>query len=464
MGRIRATFGPKKLIARDNIPDFFNLKYYILIVRLIMQKFSHFLIGAATSGSGKTTLTLGLAQACRDLGYQVQPFKCGPDYIDTKYHDVAADRPSINLDTFLASQGHVQDLYARYAQNRNVCIIEGVMGLFDGYDKALGSSAQIARLLGVPVILVVNATATAYSVAPLLHGFQFFWPDLKIAGVIFNFVAGESHYRYLCEACADAGLTPLGYLPKNNDIEIPARHLGLNLDMAMDSFCDKAAQLIKQHIDIDLLLGLCAADRPVVNGRQPSNSRRLKIALARDAAFNFMYHENLQALRRLGNITSFSPLADERLPDTDLVYLPGGYPELHLERLSGNTAMQSDIMQYVDNGGKLWAECGGMMYLCNSITDMEGKRWPMTGVYPQKATMKPMKLMLGYRSFEYNQTVFKGHEFHYSMVEAAPPSIVQQYNAKGLPVDTKVWRYKNALASYTHIYWAEHDNLLKLFC
>lgn len=428
-----------------------------------MHTVSGFLIGAASSGSGKTTLALGLARALHNMGYKVQPFKCGPDYIDTKYHDIAAGNPSVNLDTFLASEAHVREIYARHSFNKNVCVVEGAMGLFDGYDKTAGSSAQIAQLLDIPVILVVNGAAMAYSAAPLLYGYKNFWTNLTIAGVVFNFVSGRAHYGYLREACRDVGLTPLGWVSKDAEIAIPSRHLGLNLEHAVTEFADKAARLIQRYVDIKHLLALTRQTIKVPQNTFDFAPGALKIAVARDAAFNFMYHENLRALSRLGKVTFFSPLDDVVLPEADLVYLPGGYPELHLEKLSANAAMRQSLKAYVENGGKLWAECGGMMYLCDYIADRDGRAWPMTGVFRQKAAMPAMKLKLGYRSFTYNQTLFKGHEFHYSALENPQPGVIQQYNAKGEPVDTRVWRYKNALASYTHLYWAENNNLLNLF-
>ena len=176
-----------------------------------------------------------------------------------------------------------------------------------------------------------------------------------------------------------------------------------------------------------------------------------------------MYHENLCALAKLGEVVFFSPLVDRALPDADLVYLPGGYPELHLERLGTNRTMLNSIRQHIENDCRLWAECGAMLYLCESIADTDGKVWPMAGIFRQKAAMQPMKLKLGYRLFEYNHAIFKGHEFHYSTLENPLPSLVQQYNARGDAVATGLWRYKNALASYTHLYWAENNNLLNLF-
>ena len=428
------------------------------------MEFSSFLIAAPASGSGKTTVTLGLLRALKNKGYQVQPFKCGPDYIDTQYHNMASGGQAVNLDLFLSSKEHIGHLYAKYASQKDICIVEGVMGLFDGYDKMKGSSAEIAELLNIPIVLVVNAKSSAYSVAPLLHGFKNFYSKISLIGVIFNFVGSESHYHFLKQACDDVGIRSFGYLAKNTSIEIPSRHLGLSLEkgLLLDEFANKAASLIKESIDLD---GLIAATRSqtVSAPLEKTICSNRKIAVASDEAFNFMYHENIDYLKRVGDVTFFSPLKDNLLPSADLVYFPGGYPELFLERLSENKQLHRSVKEYVERGGKVLAECGGMMYLSSSITDKENREYPMVGIFPQKASMENMKLKLGYRRFNYNGQTICGHEFHYSHIEGDLNSIAQQYTAKNIPVETKLLRYKNVIAGYTHIYWAEMDNLLDLF-
>lgn len=430
-----------------------------------MTNISSFLISATASGSGKTTITLGLLRALKNRGFACQPFKCGPDYIDTKYHDMASGNKSVNLDLFLSSESHIRYLYSKYASQSDVCITEGVMGLFDGYDRMSGSSAEIAEKLNIPVILVINAKSMAYSAAPLLYGFKNFSQKNNIVGAIFNFVGSESHYNFLKEACYDVGITPLGFLPKNADIEIPSRHLGLSLDeeYRFDEFADKVASLLEKYIDIDRLLSMTDCTIQYSQGTDIQPNQRMNIAVASDEAFCFMYHENVEYLKRSGEVSFFSPLKDKQLPKADFIYLPGGYPELYLKQLSENKSLHNDIRSYVNNGGKIWAECGGMMYLSSSIADKDGVEYPMVGIFNQKSSMENMKLKLGYRCFDYNDLDIKGHEFHYSHIESNLNSIVQQYNAKGVPVDTKLIRYKNAIGSYTHIYWAEMDNLLDLF-
>lgn len=216
------------------------------------------LIGAATSNSGKTTFTIGLLRALARRGLRVQPYKCGPDYIDTVFHGIAAGRESVNLDTFMASEEHVRDIFNKYGEDADMRVVEGVMGLFDGYDKSRGSSAELARLLGVPVVLVVNARSAAYSVAPLIYGFRKFRPDVRIGGVVFNMVASESHYSFLKSACLDAGAECLGYVGRNSGLAVPGRHLGLAIGERdkMDRLADMAAKEIEAHVDIDKLLEL----------------------------------------------------------------------------------------------------------------------------------------------------------------------------------------------------------------
>lgn len=455
---------------------------------------AHLLIGAAASGSGKTTFTLGLLRALKNRSLRVQPFKCGPDYIDTRHHRMAAGLPSINLDPFMMSASHLEDLYGRYAKPADVAVSEGVMGLFDGYDGMQGSSAETASALGIPVVLVVNARSTAYSVAPLLYGFKHFRKEIHVVGAVFNFVASESHYAFLEQACRDAGVEPLGYLPKQADVEIPSRHLGLTLeeDFCFEAFADRVARLVEEHVDIDRLLELtsvptgrpadamqpCAGKNAAVIGACPAaspipasgaqafplpdqagrTSTLLRIAVARDAAFQFTYEENIRMLSELGRLTFFSPLEDACLPEADLVYLPGGYPELHLPALSANRSMRESVRAYVEAGGKLLAECGGMMYLCNEIADAEGIFYPMAGILNQSATMQPMKLRLGYRTLDYAGCRLRGHEFHYSRIlpsQGGPGSVAVARTAKGVETATPLYRYKQVLAGYTHLYWAD---------
>jgi len=424
------------------------------------------LIGAASSGSGKTTFTIGLLRALRNRGLVVQPFKCGPDYIDTQYHALAAGRESVNLDLFMGSRGHIKEIFAKYGAGADVCVAEGVMGLFDGYRRMEGSSAQVAQVLDMPVLLIVNAKSCAYSVAPIIYGYKNFCPGVKIAAVVFNMVGSESHYATLKDACEELGVPVLGYIPKNKDIEISSRHLGLSLDKEylVDEFMENIASIVEEYVDIDALLEIFkgAEVSPLCSSSFGEGRSNLNIAVARDEAFNFIYRENIASLEKLGSIHYFSPLSDTRLPECDLLYLPGGYPELHLEKLQGNFEIRREIRDYIENGGKALAECGGMMYLCRGIEDEQGEMFQMCGVLQQNATMKGKRLQMGYRSFQYAGVELRGHEFHYSKVENVLQSAAQIYNAQGKEVTTPLYRYKNLIAGYTHLYWGE-IYLMELF-
>lgn len=385
-------------------------------------------------------------------GMHVQPFKCGPDYIDTQFQSVATGHDSINLDLFMASEGHVKSLFSHYSSLTEVAVVEGVMGMLDGYDGMNGSSAHIALTLGIPVILLVNAASSAYSVAATIYGFTRFNQDVKVAGVIFNRVASESHFSFLRKACADVGVECFGYLRKNPALQTPSRHLGLTLGSKeeMNRFINLAADEVENNVDIDMLL-----DRTMTEIEHSElkieSVAGLKAAVARDEAFNFIYPANLQALG--DDIRYFSPLHDRSLPnDADIVYFPGGYPELFARQLEENRQMRQSVKDFVDNGGRVIGECGGLIYLCREI---DGHK--MCGIFPLKATMADSRLSLGYRTVVLPHLTIRGHEFHYSKVENPGDiaGIARQFNVKGEEVSTKVYRHKNTLAGYTHLYWAE---------
>ena len=454
-----------------------------------MRSIPQFLIAAPTSGSGKTTVSRGLMALFVKKGLKVQPFKCGPDYIDTKYHEVVCGRLSINLDTFMASQEHVSSLYARYSADADVAVVEGMMGMYDGYDRDRGSSAEVARLLGIPVVLVVDAKSAAYSMAPLLSGFINFRPDIRIAGVIFNRVGSLRHYRMLQEVCEDLNVTCLGYLPKQKELEQESRHLGLDFSRSKETEgLDMLAGLLEEHVDWELLLSTTGRPLPTAAVEEKpvlSEPGKLHISVARnEESFSFLYAEHLDILRRMGTVTFFNPEQDRAIPqETDLLYLPGGYPENRLEELAGARLARESIRSYIEAGGRTLAECGGMIYLSQSVLsdgDTDGGSAgscvgnignEMVGVLPFSITneRKRRKPTLGYRQFNYNGWRLKGHEFHYTQFAvpeadgkeggacSLPPSIAQVYNAKGGKVTTPVFRYKNLIASYTHLYWGEVD-------
>jgi len=423
----------------------------------IFHTFAHmksaFIIAAPTSGSGKTTLSTSLMALFKSKGYSVQPFKCGPDYIDTKFHQYACGRPSINLDSFMASPDHIRELYASYAANADICIVEGMMGLFDGYDRDKGSSAEIASILQLPVVLVVDAKSAAYSTAALLSGFLHFRQDLKIAGVIYNKVGSQKHADMLRQVSEDLHITCFGYLPKNSALEQDSRYLGLDFSRLTDSCL--FTKMMAEHLDIEVLLTHTSVLPTLSVHQSPSAhvQQDISVLIARNNdSFSFLYQENLDRYKK---VSFFDPEHDvPALQDIDLLYLPGGYPEKHLEALAENEACRQAIKAFAEQDGKIIAECGGMMYLCQQIIKDEGT-FPMCGVLPYSITARKAncKLSLGYRQFTLNGKEYRGHEFHYTtFLGEKPQSAVQVYNAKGVPVDTPVFKYKNVLASYTHLY------------
>jgi cobyrinic acid a,c-diamide synthase len=424
-----------------------------------------FLVAAPHSNSGKTLITLGLIKAFCNNGLVVQPYKCGPDYIDPMHHKAVSGRPSYNLDTWMDDAANVKTLFEQHLEHADVAIVEGVMGLFDGAAKSKGSSAEIAKLLSIPVILVVDASSMAYSAAPLLFGFKHFDPDINFAGVIFNKTGSASHVRILEESARDAGLDMLGYIPRDTSLSLESRHLGLHLPGENKSMevVDTAARLVDKHINIDGLLRACRFQTQRQQKRQLSiKGQQYVIAVARDQAFNFTYQANLDALSKIGNIVYFSPIEDQSVPDAAIMWLPGGYPELFAEKLSKNTSMLKGIKNFAEAGKTLVAECGGMMYLGKSITDKNGVISPMAGVFDYSTSFQNMKLRLGYREILLKNQILKGHEFHYShLVDyKSEPSVNEVRTARGDSVEMPIFQYKNCWASYMHLYLGNTSGML----
>ncbi len=453
------------------------------------------LIAGTHSGCGKTTMTLGVLAALRKKGLTVQPFKTGPDFIDSGLHRLAVDRPSRNLDLWMCGQEYVTACFKRYASGADIAVIEGVMGLHDGEF----SSADLARLLQVPVLLVVDAYGMAESAGAVVKGFVEFGvrsgpqskirnpkSEIKFAGVIFNRVASESHYKRLKESVRDVPV--LGYLPRELDFEIPHRHLGLAVaeenPLAGENI-QKLADTVLSHIDIDAIIQQAGDTGRKEYHREGHASIRIpqsafRIAVAYDKAFNFYYEDNLDLLKDAGaDIVRFSPLEDSALPQAaDVVYIGGGYPELHAEKLSRNTSMLSAIRAWADAGKPIYAECGGLMYLSQGILDFENTLFAMAGIFPFKTRMMK-KPKLAYREVILIEDCMlgkkdehcRGHEFHYSEIlqetqardEGRGTKIYSVRDKKGLDVPAEGFRVKNTLASYIHIHFGSNKNLAERF-
>ena len=423
----------------------------------INKQHNAFLVAAPSSNSGKTVVTLGLIQALKNRCLKVQPFKCGPDYIDPLHHSLVAGQPSYNLDTWMASRAHVKSVFYDALSRADVAVVEGVMGLFDGANKDEGSAADITRLLAIPVVLVVDAKAMAYSAAPLLYGFANFDKRINVAGVIFNRVSGDSHYSFLKQAAADAGVKSFGYLPRDARLSIESRHLGLHMpNESNTNTVNVAASLLEKYTDVEALLQLtttCSKPHTPLK----CSRKKLKIAVANDAAFCFNYSANIDRLKELGELSFFSPLTDTQLPQADLIWLPGGYPELHLQALSDNKTMHQQLRIHVENGKALIAECGGMMYLGQTLTDKLGATFAMAGVLDCSTTLADMKLHLGYREIHLNKLSYRAHEFHYSAFSHRGKHCSNSHvvSARKKVVDMPILKYKNVWASYAHLYLGE---------
>lgn len=415
------------------------------------------MIGTVTSGSGKTLFAMGLIRALQKRGLKVQPYKCGVDFVDAQLLSLSADNEAVHLDRYLSSYTHVQHLYNKYGEKADVCVVEGSGGLFDGFRKAQGSNVDMAQLLDIPVVLLVNARAIGYSVAPVIYGFKHFHPSLKIAGVVFNQVSSPAHYALLKEACLDAGVDTLGYLTYSDEWKLPGKHTGLTLTIRkeLETKIDALSEQIISQVDINRLLSKCNGAFPC-RYKLPYSSetefdsfvaplRKIKIAVARDAAFNFTYRENIACLKRIGEITYFSPVYGSDLPEADLVYLPGGFPELFARQLHRRHKLMDDIKSFAERGGKILAEGGGTVFLGHSITIRQGgTAYNMCNVLPYDFEMAGNRLQAKYRKFSMNNMEVKGHEYHYFQLP------------DNLSTDSIV-RYKNVVACCGHLYWGEAD-------
>jgi cobyrinic acid a,c-diamide synthase len=447
-------------------------------------------IGGVHSGVGKTTITAGLISALRGRGLTVQPFKVGPDYIDPGYHTLAAGCPCRNIDTWMVSPEQLGMLFYHHARSADISVLEGVMGVFDGqgYLEETGSTAEVAKLTGSPVVLVIDAGKMARSAAAIALGFQRFDPGLPIAGFIVNHVAGQAHGEGVAAAIEQAtGLPVLGCVPRNLALEIPERHLGLiptSEPGRWQEFIQAAAEHVSRHIDIDQLLEI-AAQAPPGPGTdllaelqaiwQPDVTRQPVIAVARDQAFNFIYEENLDLLRAAGaRIVFFSPLSDNELPaDTCGVILSGGFPEHYAQKLSANAGMRQALQAAHSQGLPIYAECGGLMALTQSITDLNGREHPMFGLLPGRSVMTH-RLNMGYRLacaasnswlMEPGEEI-RGHEFHYSTWEDRPANLPPAYSllpssGQGRPVPDGA-SLGSLWASYLHLpFWGKPELALR---
>jgi len=427
-------------------------------------------IAGTHSGAGKTTVTTGLLAALRKRGLKVQPFKVGPDYIDTSYHLAASGQAAYNLDGWMLDSNCILQLFTCGMEGMNIGVIEGVMGLYDGIGSTPErSTAEMAKLLDAPVILVVDAGGMSASSAALVLGYKVFDENLRLGGVIINNVGSERHYQLVKEAISSyTRVSVLGYLPKQKSVTLPSRHLGLEPADEIGSsarIIDELAVMVERCIDLDRVVNISRNAGDIVPVRPlPAGKLRgpVRIAVARDESFNFYYRSTLEMLVRLGaDLAFFSPLHHEQLPENiDGLYLGGGFPDVFAGELAANVSLRGDIRRRLEEGLPCYAECGGLLYLTERIVTADGKKYPMVGFFDGQAVMTGRLQRFGYVHIEFakdnilgkkGQTA-RGHEFHHSLVEGitSPFTYIVRSTFSGNRWNCG-YSKGNVLAAYPHI-------------
>jgi cobyrinic acid a,c-diamide synthase len=434
-------------------------------------------IAGTNSGVGKTTVVAGLCRTLRRRGLRVAAFKCGPDYLDPTYHFRAAGVRSQNLDGWMMGRDGVLSTFHGATANADIAVIEGVMGLFDGVEPTsdTGSTAEIAKWLRAPVLLVIDAAGMSRSVAAMAGGFAAFDPEVHLAGVICNRVGSRGHLQLLQEASVNVPV--VGGLPRDSSGTFPERHLGLRTaDEASlpDALFEVWANHIDEWCDVEALLKMARSapdlDAVVPAQKPPQGAARCRIGIARDEAFHFYYEENLRLLERAGaELIAFSPIADAHLPAVDGLYLGGGYPEVHAAALSGNESMRREIHDFCAAGKPVYAECGGLMYLCDGIVQTDGSRHAMAGWFGADAVMCDRLQALGYvTAVTQRDTLlgpagqsFRGHQFRYSTLEwkSSAENAYALTKRRGGDRTEEGYLRGNVIGSYVHAHWASNPGI-----
>ncbi len=427
------------------------------------------LIAGTHSGVGKTTVSLAITAALVERGLRVQTFKAGPDFIDAGHLAAMSGRPCRTLDGWMLTRQQNQDVWDRAVQDADVAVVEGMMGLFDGAsgrDDA-GSTAQLAKWLDLPVLLVIDASALVRSAAAVALGFQCFDSALRLTGVICNRVGGAGHATMLRDAFASVPELPLvGAFSQAKDLHLTERHLGLTTVAEQDTSLRRRdfAASAETNLDLDSLLQ--RAQIPVKPPRSavPSRNKRVRIGVAQDAAFCFYYPDNFEWLQHYGaEVVSFSPLHDTSLPgNLDGLYLGGGYPEVHAPALADNVAMRTAIRDFAERDGMIYAECGGMMFLGRELRDGSGKAFPMAGCFDFSTQLMPQLQAIGYREVSPqglgdDSLRVKGHEFHYSRLDTTPtPAAAAHLVVTGSVPRPEGFRHRRVFASYIHLHFGSN--------
>lgn len=444
-----------------------------------MKKFPRLVIAATQSGAGKTTIVAGILAALKKRGLKVQSYKVGPDYIDGGFHSVASGRATHNLDSWLVGEEKIADIFFETFADADIAVVEGVMGLFDGGKNGVSSTAEIAKILNAPVILVIDCKSMGQSAAAVALGFREFDKDLNFAGVILNRVGSDSHKKMICDALEKLNIKCFGAVKRNAEFFLPERHLGL-VPTAENNFSEvieKISSAVEEQINLEELLKLAEKNSPLPyqSTNLPNYKSTIKIAVAKDAAFNFYYAESLRELEKLGaEIIFFSPLADKHLPENICgLILGGGFPEMFAKQLEKNISMRQSIKNFASKGLPIFAECGGYMYLMKSITNFAGKVFEMCGVIPNRAKMTEKLQMVGYVGADLRKNCIIGgvndkiqaHEFHFS-IEEENLSAEKIFDCEKLRTGEKYfagWANENIVASYLHLHFVGCSSVAKNF-
>ncbi|WIV11812.1 cobyrinate a,c-diamide synthase [Proteiniborus sp. MB09-C3] len=437
-------------------------------------------IAGTHSGCGKTTVSLGIMAALTRRGKKVAPFKVGPDYIDPSFHRFVTGNPSYNLDSWILDSNTVRYLFNKNIQNMDISIIEGVMGMHDGFgiDRSNGSTAHVAKITKTPVILVAEAKAMSTSAAALVMGYMMYDKDVEVKGVIFNKVCGEKHYEMLKLVVErDLGIKCLGYFPKNADISLKSRHLGLipaDEVEELNQKIDGLVELVEKYIDLNALEEIANVE-DIETVENPAKDilmkyKGLKIGIAMDTAFSFYYQHNLQLMEEAGvQLLPFSPLKDTSVPaEVDGLYIGGGFPEMFAENLEENTSMRTDIKTLLDNGLPAYAECGGLMYLTEGIVDLQGQYHNMVGFFDAKSMMTNRLNRFGYVNVETKTGIkIRAHEFHRSCIEKNDALEYYYHVTKYREKFIGEWKCglvkNNVVAGYPHIHFYSNLEFLEEF-
>ncbi len=431
------------------------------------NNFPRLIIAATQSGSGKTTITAGLLGVLKNRGLNVQAYKIGPDYIDTGWHALAIGKPSHNLDSWLVGKNKLTEIFTTTARGADVSIIEGVMGLYDGGRGGISSTAEIAKQLGAPVVLVIDAKSMGTSAAAVALGFREFDKSVNLAGVILNRLGSDSHKQMIVDALDALGIKCFGAIMRNDEFTLPERHLGLvptTENHAVDAL-QKICAAVEKQVDIDALIALALTPAPLPPPPCPLSlvPSPLTIGVARDEAFSFYYDAGLKELERLGaQIVYFSPLNDRTLPKVDGLIIGGGFPEMFAARLERNENLRLAIRDAAATGLPIFAECGGFMYLMRELVDFDGRRFKMCGALDGVATMTNKLQTVGYVTAELLRDcvigragdVIHAHEFHFSTAETLGEKIFKCTRLRTGKEYFAGAAQKNLVASYLHIHFA----------